>query len=203
MTLETRMTTTPSVTWPAWIAVMWFAGSAILIVRLTAAALLLRRSVSRCALIQISSGERQGVSPPSKFKLDKSISLQHQNEIRHPHPVSCRSQISNTRVAANLARRADAQPLTDEYGMKSVDTASFWTRQGTTRLTQGHFTIAVPEGLARASIRAAPVYMRTDDKREFVWQRPNDPTPKQIDHLKPGTVSEPLGLALTVKDAAQ
>lgn len=44
--------------------------------------------------------------------------------------------------------------------------------------------------------------MRTGDKPEFIWQRPTDATPKQIDQLELGTVSEPLGLALTVRDAA-
>ena len=88
-------------------------------------------------------------------------------------------------------------------GMTSADPASFWTRPGRTTLTQGHFTIAVPEGMTRASIHAAPIYMKTDDKPEFVWQRPNNPTPKQIDHLELGTVSEPLELTLTVKDAAE
>ena len=88
-------------------------------------------------------------------------------------------------------------------GMTSADPASFWTRPGRATLTQGHFTIAVPEGLTRASINAAPVYMRIGDKPEFIWQRPNDATPKNIDQLELGTVSEPLGLALTVKDAAE
>jgi len=86
-------------------------------------------------------------------------------------------------------------------GINSANPASFWIRQGTTTLAQGHFTIPVPEGLTHASIRAAPVYMRTGDKPEFIWHRPNDPTPKKIDQLELGTVSAQLGLALTVRDA--
>ena len=86
-------------------------------------------------------------------------------------------------------------------GLKSNDPASYWTRQETTRLTEGHFTIAVPEGLTQATILATRFYMRKEDKPEFVWKRSGEAKVQTVPCLELGTVSEPLGLAVSVRDA--
>ncbi len=95
-------------TLPAWISVTWLIGCALLLVRLSIAAMMLRRSERRCVRL---NGERQGVSPPSRIPSDGELP-QLDESGPNPRLAPCGSRSEDARET----RRADALPLAVSRG---------------------------------------------------------------------------------------
>ena len=86
-------------------------------------------------------------------------------------------------------------------GHKPGEPASYWTRQETTKLTEGKHTIAVPAGLQNVTLRADRIYMRKDDEPAFTWQREGDEKRVSTNTLELGLMDQPQTISLTVQDA--
>ncbi len=85
---------------------------------------------------------------------------------------------------------------------KEGDPAAYWTRQETTKLTEGKHTIAVPAGLQNVQLRADPIYMRKGDDPAFLWQREGVWKREVGPTLEPGVADKPQTIRVTVQDAA-
>ena len=84
---------------------------------------------------------------------------------------------------------------------KAGEPASYWTRQETTKLTEGKHTLAVPAGLQNATVRADRIYMRKDDEPAFTWRREGDTKRVSTNTLELGLMDKPQTISLTVHDA--
>jgi hypothetical protein len=88
-------------------------------------------------------------------------------------------------------------------GAKAGDPAAYWTRQETTKLTEGRHTIAVPAGLQNVQLRADRIYMRKGDEPAFLWQREGVEKREAGHTLELGVGDKPQTIGLTVQDAAK